>query len=115
VVGTGAKSAYLGFGQGSSQLLKRVIDDSARSSQQVVRPFELHVSLTPILEFAAAMENDPVVKVLADSIKRSAGKDHIRIAQKPVERGVSTRLEVEEGVLQLIGAAVKARNNPGNQ
>jgi hypothetical protein len=108
--GTGAKSVYLAFGPGSLDLVKRVIDASSASSQQQVLPFELNVSLAPIMEFAASTENDPVIRTLAESIKRSGGKDHIRLSQKSIERGVSARLEVEEGVLQLIGAAAKARN-----
>lgn len=114
VVGTGAKSAYFAFGNGSMELLKRVIDVSAERNKKEVIPLELNVSLAPILEFAASLEEDPTVKVLAETIKRSVGKDHVRITQKPIDRGVIARVEVEEGVLQLIGAAAKARNNAGN-
>jgi hypothetical protein len=111
-LGTGAKSVYLAFGPGSLDLVKRVMDSSG--APRPVSPFELNVSLSPIMAFAAAAENDPIVKALAESIKQSNGKDRVRITQKSVERGVSARLEVEEGVLQMIGAAAKARNNAGN-
>ncbi|MGE0761481.1 MAG: hypothetical protein AB7O38_30990 [Pirellulaceae bacterium] len=113
VIGTGTKSAFLGFGEDSSALLKRVIDASAKNGQPEVIPVELHVSLAPILEFAAAMEKDPIVKVLADTARRAAGKDEIHVTQKAINRGISVRVEVEEGVLQLIGTAAKARNNLG--
>jgi hypothetical protein len=74
----------------------------------------LNISVAPILQFAAAMERDPMVKVLAESISKANGKDHIRMTQKAVERGVAARLEIEEGVLQLIGTATTARNRQGN-
>jgi hypothetical protein len=113
-IGTGPKSAYLALGNGSANLVKRVIDVSAASAQKEVTPLELYVALTPILEFAAAAENDPVVKLMAEAVKRSAGKDHVRLSQTATQRGVTARLEIEEGVLQLIGVAAKARNNLGN-
>jgi hypothetical protein len=114
VVGTGTKSAYLALGQGSTNLLKRVIDVSASAPAKEVIPLELNISVAPILQFAAAMERDPMVKVLAESISKANGKDHIRITQKAVERGVAARLEIEEGVLRLIGTATTARNRQGN-
>jgi len=33
------------------------------------------------------------------------GKDHLRLVAQPIERGVTLRLDAEEGILQLIGAA----------
>ena len=110
VVGTGAKSAYLAFGEESIDLLKEIIDDSAASAKEEVSPFELLIALTPILEFTASIEDDPVVKLLAATIKKAKGKDHIRMSQDSIDRGITARLEVEEGVLQLIGAAAKARS-----
>jgi hypothetical protein len=109
VVGTGKQSAYVAFGKESMNLLKRVIDNSAGTQKEVV-PFELNVALTPIMQFAASVEDDPIVKMLADTMQKAAGKDHIRITQNTIERGTTVRLDIEEGVLQLIGAAAKAKN-----
>jgi hypothetical protein len=114
VVGTGAKSAYIAFGEESIDLLKEIIDDSASAAKEEVTPMELIISLAPILEFTASIEDDPIVKMLAETIKKAAGKDHIRLSQRNIERGVAARLEVEEGVLQLIGAAAKARSGSTN-
>jgi hypothetical protein len=114
VVGTGAKSAFLAFGEESIDLLKEIIDDSAASAKEEVTPMEFIVSLTPILEFAASIEDDQVVKMLLETIKKAPGKDHIRMSQSNIDRGVTARLEVEEGVLQLIGAAAKARSGNTN-
>jgi hypothetical protein len=114
VVGTGKQSAYLAFGDESMALLKRVIDVSAASAQKEIVPFQLNVSLAPIMAFAASLDDDATVKMLSETIKKSEGKDHVRITQKTVDRGTIVRLEIEEGVLQLIGAAAKAQNQRNN-
>lgn len=114
VVGTGKQSAFLAFGDESVDLLKKVIDASATASQKEVLPFQLNIALAPIMEFAASLDEDEMLKLLASTIKKSEGKDHIRVTQKSVDRGTSVRLEIEEGVLQLIGTAAKAQNQRNN-
>ena len=110
VLGTGKQSAYVAFGKDSTDLLKRVVDVSAASSQKDVIPFSLNIALTPIMAFAASVDDDEMLQMLAETIKKTNGKDHVRVTQKGLERGTTVRLEVEEGVLQLIGTAVKAQN-----
>ncbi|HUG66699.1 MAG TPA: hypothetical protein VMM76_03040 [Pirellulaceae bacterium] len=109
VVGTGATSVYFAFGNDSMELLKQVIDGSAASTGQTP-PMTFNVALTPILEFAASVDDDPIVAGLAAALKNGQGKDQIAISSKAIPRGVAYRLEVEEGVLQLIGQAAKLKN-----
>lgn len=115
VVGTGPQSAYLAAGDQPEALLKKVVDGSAGGGQQETIPLQLVLSLAPILQFAANQEtDDPILGVLAATAQKSAGKDHIRVTQRTVERGTMVRLEIEEGVLQLIGAGAKAQNQRNN-
>ncbi len=114
VVGTGKQSAYVSFGKESMTLLKRVVDVSATSGQKEVIPFQLNVSLAPIMQFAASLDDDPTIQVLAETMKKAGGKDRVRVTQKTIEHGTTVRLEIEEGVLQLIGAAAKAQNQRNN-
>lgn len=109
VVGTGATSVYFAFGDDSMELLKQVIDGSAASTGKT-SPMTLNVALTPILEFAASVDDDPIVAGLAAALKNGQGKDQIAISSKAIPRGVAYRFEVEEGVLQLIGQAAKLKN-----
>lgn len=109
VVGTGATSVYFAFGNDSMELLKQVIDGSAASTGQT-SPMTFNVALTPILEFAASVDDDPIVAGLAAALKNGQGKDQIAISSKAIPRGVAYRFEVEEGVLQLIGQAAKLKN-----
>lgn len=106
VVGTGATSVYVAFGKDSMDLLKQVIDGSAAANAQA-SPMALNVALTPILEFAASVGDDPLVSGLAAALKKGKGNDHIAISSNAIPRGFAYRVEVEEGVLQLIGQATK--------
>lgn len=109
VIGTGATSIYVAFGNDSMELLKEVIDSSTAATGQTA-PMTLNVSLAPIMAFAASVDDDPIVAGLAEALKNGQGKDHIAISSKAIERGVAYRVEVEEGVLQLIGQAAKMKN-----
>ena len=113
VVGTGPESVYLAFGKECSGLLKKVIDLSAGGTGQTVLPASLNIALTPILELAASLENRPAVSMMADALKNSNGKDRVLVTARGVERGVIYRLEIEEGVLRLIGQAAKIRGAGG--
>ena len=109
VVGTGATSVYLALGEGGTEMIKNVID-SSRSNTVDAPPMILNVALGPILEFATNFEDDPKLVALADALGNAQGKDHISIRAIPLDRGMSYRVGIEKGVLQLIGAATAAQN-----
>jgi hypothetical protein len=70
---------------------------------------ELLVSVGQILETVSAFNDDPVLAMVSQSLKtESTGRDHVRIVAQPVENGLRTRFELEEGVLRAVGSAVKA-------
>lgn len=108
VIGTGAKSVYLAFGDDSMELLKQVIDNSADSGEKN-SPMSLSVALSPILSFAASIDDDPVVAGLAENLKNSRGKDRIVIKSNAIPQGIAYRVELGQDVLQLIGAAAKMK------
>ncbi len=107
VVGTGEQSAYVALGTGCETLLKTVIDKSASQPAAVKAPMTMDIAMAPILEFAASIENQPEIQQLAAALQQSNGKDHISVTVKTVPKGVSYRVRLQEGVLQLIGAAAK--------
>ncbi|MEX0819324.1 MAG: hypothetical protein WD070_07015 [Pirellulaceae bacterium] len=109
VIGTGPTSVYLAFGDDSMELLKKVIDGSAAATGEIP-PLTFNVSLEPILAFAASVDDNPMIAGLAEALKNGQGKDHIAISAKAIPRGVAYRVEVEEGVLRLIGQAAKLKN-----
>ena len=70
----------------------------------------MHFSLAigPILQFAASVDDNPQVAALAAASEKAEGNDHIIVTTKQIERGLSYRLVIEEGILKIIGEAAKA-------
>jgi hypothetical protein len=107
VLGIGKQAVYLSFGKDSTDLLKQVIDKSLEDTETKFAPAELNIALTPILEFASSIEDDPGVQAALALLKEADGKDRISLKVMPIRRGVSVRLEIEEGVLSAAGEAAK--------
>jgi len=107
VLGIGEKAVYLSFGKDSTDLLKDVIDKSLADTENKFAPAELSIALTPILEFAASIDDNPGVQSALASLKEAGGKDGIALKVTPIRRGVSVRFEIEEGVLSAAGEAAK--------
>lgn len=108
VIGTGKKSAYVAFGKNAKQLLKEILDASAEQREQKVAPFQASVALTPILEFAASVDDNPMLPQVLASLEKCEGRDRISLRLLPVEGGVSLRLSLDEGVLATLGQAGRA-------
>lgn len=106
IIGTGPKAVYIAFGKDAEGLLKKVIDKSAADGAKPVAPMQMNVSLLPILKFAASMDDNDVVPALVSVLEKS-GKDNIRIVIQPLKNGENIRFQLEEGVLEVIGEAVK--------
>ena len=96
---------YLALGAGSDELLKKVIDKSAENPALAVPPAQLRVALKPLIRFLASVNEDEKLTRLAESLDETSGGDQLLIAINAVENGIRYRLEVQEGVLQLLGKA----------
>ncbi|MCY2994182.1 MAG: hypothetical protein NTY19_40850 [Planctomycetota bacterium] len=107
VVGFGPEAVYLSAGKQAVKSLKDAIQKSAKPAK-VTAPFELSVALKPLADFVSVMgkeqEKGPA-QLVAGVLAQAPGKDHLRVVAQPIERGVILRLDAEEGILQLLGAA----------
>ncbi len=102
VLGTGEKSAFIGFGNSAMDLIKKVIDESAAAGAKKVNPAEITISLGPILAFAAKMDPDNAqLKAVAAAVEEAQGRDRISVLVKTIPRGVSYEIKVDEGVIEL--------------
>lgn len=109
-VGIGKNSVFFSLGRDCIAAAKKVIDDSAANPHKSIAPMEFTVALGKIFNTIAAFDNDPTVSMIADALKNeAAGRDHVRIVAQPVDNGLRSRLEVEEGALRAVGVAVKAQ------
>jgi hypothetical protein len=109
-VGIGPEAIYLAGGEDGIEAVKKAIDASAAEPNKPVPPFELAVSLAPIMEMAATKAEDEDQKAILESVaemlrNEAQGRDHIRIVGRVVPNGLRYRFEAEEGVLRGIGKA----------
>ena len=112
-VGLGPEAVYVAVGKNNIEAVSKAIDASASEKGKVVPPFELAISITPIMEMAAAQaeEGDQrvIVQKVSDYLKSEAqGRDHIRAVGQIVPNGLTYHFEAEEGVLKAIGKAASA-------
>jgi len=67
----------------------------------------MNVALAPIVNFAAEQDEDnPALGIAADSLE--GGKDKIHFTSQVVPNGAKMRIELEEGVLKLLGVMIQA-------
>jgi len=114
VLGFGAENVYLAAGPKAVELLKAAIDGSRAATAQAVLPLRLSMSASAIgriLEGVGAAD-EIEVPGLVDALQQAGPNDHVTITAEAVDGGVRTRIELEQGVLQVIGAAVRAGMNP---
>jgi len=116
-IGAGKESVYIGLGKGSLDLVKSVIDQSAAQANKPVPPVQLAIAMGPIFDFASSMDpGNPQLSEIAKAITNMKGKDRVLMNGKMIPNGVTYRLELEEGVLNVIGAAIQSsmhRMGPG--
>ncbi|HEY4313022.1 MAG TPA: hypothetical protein VGN12_26455 [Pirellulales bacterium] len=106
-VGVGKESAFLAIGDKGIETIKKVVDKSEGVKETTDKPFELTVSLAPILKLMSKTEDaNPILGAMAATLKES-GKDKIQLTAQPIKNGSLYRLEAEEGILKIIGSAVK--------
>jgi hypothetical protein len=88
--------------------LKQVIDGSKAAAGKEVPPMRLTVAATPIAKFAAKAAEEDSVKAMAAMVvgvlEKAGGKDHVTITATPIAKGIRVRLEVEQGLLKLLGS-----------
>jgi len=109
-VGVGETSTYIGFGKNCVENLKQIV--AAQPKAKKVLPFDMTVSLTPIMEFAGSVEDNPMIGTVTDALKED-DMDHVRIQVIPKQNGFTYRLELEEGIMRAIGAGINSANAGG--
>ena len=106
-VAFGKDSAFLAVGAKGMETIKTVIDKSEGVTQTDNRPFDFVIRLAPVLKLMSQQEGaNPILASMASALK-SGGKDKVQVTLEPIRNGYLVRIEAEEGILQLIGSAVK--------
>jgi hypothetical protein len=110
-LGIGADRVYLAAGSHALETLKEAILKSKAAAGKEVPPLRISVSGTPIAQFAAATLTGPdklKAAKIAGLLKKTPAGDHATLTVTPIPRGVSARLEIEEGLLKVLGNVLPA-------
>ena len=96
-IGIGNETAYLGIGNGNMDALTKAIDESAAKKGKSIAPFELVVSIGPLVDVAASQASpgreQETAQKLADFLKIEAkGQDAFRATGQMVPNGLESRL-----------------------
>ncbi|HUT13475.1 MAG TPA: hypothetical protein VMY42_23510 [Thermoguttaceae bacterium] len=107
VLGIGPEAVYVAAGKDALKTLKQAIKRSAERGPQPARPLEVTVSLGALAKFIAEIgderEREKAARAVA-ALEKAPDTDHVKLVVLPIPRGLKIRLEVEQGVLRMIGA-----------
>ena len=118
--GIGPEAVYLAGGRDYLDALRRAIDASAAEQEKEVPPFEIVISLQPIVETLAAQAEEGPQKDVAESIaeilgNEAAGGDHLRVVAEVIPHGVRYRYEAEEGAIKALGQVIAEQQRQAQQ
>ena len=107
-IGSGKKSFYVAFGKDALGSVKQVIDLSKKNAGKKLPPAQLALAVGPIVKFAASIdEENPALLMASFLVAQAKDKDHVRIVVRQIKNGISYRIELEEGLIRIIGQASK--------
>ncbi len=105
-IGVAKESAYVAVGKQGMALVRQGIDKSGGS--QPIMPATLKVALTPIMKFAASMdEGNSMLAAIASGLEKTT-EDLIMARVEPIDNGAKYEFEMREGVLNAIGEGIQA-------
>ena len=106
LLAVGRNEVYIvGSGEDPSALLKELTaPNAAKADSSVAMQYNMY--LTPILRLSANIEGEELTEKMADKLAES-GKDRIRLDIKWIENGVQGRLDMQDGILEIIGVAAQ--------
>ena len=102
-LGIGKQDVYFGAGSAPTDLIKKAMDETHPS--EYLQQFNIFVQ--PILKAASSMGAPPELEALSAKLEE-VGKDRIRVISNLIDNGVSTRFEMQDGILSLIKVGVES-------
>lgn len=104
-LGFGPSSVFFALGKDGRQTIKQVLDKSL-AEPAVVPPIQVNLAAGPLLQMIAQRGQPQPIAIMLAQMLQGTGKDGIRLVAQPQERGVVYRIELQEGILQLIGTGL---------
>lgn len=116
VFGVGDQVGYMVAGRDAMKGIEDAIDGTSNSDLSETTPLEIVISLQKLMAAMAAsgeMAGNPAVQEVADKLAEDqSGQHHIRISSQGIDGTRRTRVTVERGVIEALGAV--RQGTPGN-
>ncbi|MFN9749751.1 MAG: hypothetical protein ACK57U_00020, partial [Planctomycetota bacterium] len=103
-VGIGSDVVYLAMGSNPMELLEKAVKGGEAAQAGTVMDMNLY--LAPVLRKAAQMQGEANMQAMADKLAETK-RDRVRVSSSAIDRGVSFTLEMQDGILELIGLAAQ--------
>jgi hypothetical protein len=117
VLGIADDRLLVAAGRDAAKTLKKTIDRLKADAGKDALPIKLTSSVASLVKFAVANEQDEASKAqllaAAKLLEKAGGKDHVILTLNAVPRGARLRLELEEGLVKVIGQMSQAAGGPG--
>ena len=108
VIGVADDKALIALGRDAAKTLKQAIDRMKSADGEEVPPLQIVLAVRPLAEFAATVADNQqakaVASMLAGLLQGADGKDRVTLTATPIPLGVRVRLELEEGLVKVLGA-----------
>jgi len=108
-LGTAPQAVYFAFGKGAPDLMKGLIDSAdADTGDLAARPLgQMRIKLLPLLRLAQSMKPNDAVAAVIDAVAIGGDNDYVSLVGNSIPNGQSSYIEIGEGVIKAIGAAVR--------
>jgi hypothetical protein len=107
VVGTSSDTVYVAAGRGAMDKLKAVIDKLKANAGKEALPMRVSLAVTPLVRFLGEVADDDSVQfkvgMITGLLEKAGSDDHIIVTVAPIKNGVRGRLQVEEGIIKVLG------------
>lgn len=104
-IGFGKDVGFVGLGAKSPDLINQAMEASASPASDLPGT-EFNVFLAPIFDLIASVQDDETLTKMAAKLKEN-GHDRISIVGRAVDNGMKSRVEIQDGFLQLIQIAAE--------
>jgi hypothetical protein len=112
-LGTGPQVFYFAIGEGAENAMQGLIDSAGADQGDLAqRPLgQVQVKLLPILRLVQSVKPNDSLAAVIDSVALGGDNDYLTAVNHAIENGQSSYIEIGEGLIKAIGAAVREGQN----
>ncbi|MBN1588336.1 MAG: hypothetical protein JW888_02365 [Pirellulales bacterium] len=111
VVGIAPTGMCIAAGRDAMTKLKAALDASKSAATTEVLPMRFSLAVTPLVQFVGKVVDDDDVKqktaMIANVLAQAGSDNHVLVTSEPIPDGVRQRIEIEQGLLKVLGSMSK--------